>query len=49
MLGGMRESQARGSDRSGLTGPLRVTAVQRDDQTLAGSPREQSRREQQRR
>ncbi len=49
MLGGMREPQARGSDRSGLTGPLGATAVQRDDQTLAGSPGEKRRREQQRR
>jgi hypothetical protein len=45
----MREPQAGCSDRYSLTGPLSTTAVQRDDQTLAGSPGEQRRREQQRR
>jgi hypothetical protein len=49
ILGGMREPQAGRSDRSGFTGPLGATAVQRDDQTLAGSPGEERRREQQRR
>ena len=45
----MREPQARGSDSAGLTGTLRVTAVQRDDQTLTGSPGEERRGQQQRR
>ena len=38
MLGGMREPQAGRTDRAGPTGTLRVTAMQRDDQTLAGPP-----------
>jgi len=49
MLGGMREPQSGCSGRSGLTAPLGATAVQRDDQALAGSPGEERRREQQRR
>lgn len=49
MLSGMREPQAGRSDRSSLADPLGATAMQRDDQTLAGPPREQRHREQQRR
>jgi hypothetical protein len=49
MLGGMREPQSGCSDRSGLTGPQGATAVQRDDQTLTGSPGEERRGQQQRR
>jgi protein SCO1/2 len=49
MLGGMCEPQAGRGDRSGLTDPLGAVAMQRDDQTFAGSPGEECRREQQRR
>jgi hypothetical protein len=49
MLGGVCEPQARCSERSGLASPLSATTVQRDDQTLAGSPGEERRPEQQRR
>jgi hypothetical protein len=49
ILGGMREPHPGRSDGSGFTNPLGATAMQRDDQTLAGPPREQRHREQQRR
>jgi len=49
MLGGMREPQTGRSGRAGLTGTLRVTTVQRDDQTLPGPPGQQRRPKQQRR
>jgi hypothetical protein len=45
----MCESQAGRSDRSGLTDPLGVAAMQRDDQAFARAPGEECRREQQRR
>ncbi len=45
----MREPQSGCASGPGLTGPLGATAMQRDDQALAGSPCEQRRSEQQRR